>query len=73
MVRNLPRPLSLGGVFLCEFDMQTPCLWVRGEFIPLHGVPVDRETAKGELSYEGPPEAEPVMLRSAKSGTMPVK
>ena len=79
VVRNLPRPLSLGGVFLCEFgtrlcfDMQTPCLWVRGEFIPLHGAPVDRETAKRELSYEGPPEAEPVESRPAKSGTGPVK
>ena len=57
VVRNLSHPLNLGGYFLKEFgtrlcfDMQPPCLLVRGEFIPLRGVPIDRETAERELSY----------------------
>ena len=60
VVRNLSHPLNLGGYFLREFgtrlcfDMQTPCLLVCGEFIPLRGIPVDRETVERELSYEGP-------------------
>ena len=52
VVRNLSHPLNLGGYFLNEFRtrlcfaMQTPCLWVHGEFIPLRGVPVSCEASK---------------------------
>ena len=50
--------------------MQTPCLWVRGEFIPLRSVPVDRKTAERELSYEGPlPGPLPEPLQVVEKGT----
>ena len=60
VVRNLSHSLNLGGYFLREFgtwlcfDMRTPSLWVRGEFIPLRGVPATRDNAEQELSYKGP-------------------
>ena len=76
VVRNLSHPLNLGGYFLKEFgtrlcfDMQPPCLWARGEFIPLRGVPIDRETAERELSYEGPlPGPLPEQPRVVEKGT----
>ena len=60
VVRNLSHLLNLGGYFLREFDtrvcfdMQQPCIWIRGEFVPLRGVPATRAKAEKEQGYEGP-------------------
>jgi hypothetical protein len=60
VVRNLSHPLNLGGYFLREFNtrlcfyMQPPCLWIRGEYIPLQGVPATIEEAEMEMGYDGP-------------------
>ncbi len=70
VVRNLLNPLNLGGYFLWEFntrlcfDMQPPCLWVRGEYIPLRGIPATADAAEPELGYNRPlPVPEPRLTK----------
>jgi transposase InsO family protein/dUTPase len=74
--RNLSHPLNLGGYFLREFntrlcfDMSPPCLWIRGEYIPLRGVPGSIEEAEEEMGYDGPlPGPIPEPPRAIENGT----
>lgn len=74
--RNLSHPLNLGGYFLREFntrlcfDMSPPCLWIRGEYIPLRGVPGSMKEAEIEMGYDGPlPGPIPDPPRAIENGT----
>jgi hypothetical protein len=44
--------------------MQPPCLWIRGEYIPLRGVPATPEATELKMGYE--PKDPP---RTIKNGT----
>ncbi len=70
------HPVNLGGYFLREFntqlcfDMQPPCLWIRGEYIPLGGVLATAEAAEQEIGYNVPlPGPIPELPRTIENGT----
>ncbi len=76
VVKNLSHPVNLSGYFLREFntqlcfDMQPPCLWIQGEYIPLGGVLATAEAVEEEIGYNVPlPGPIPELPQTIENGT----